>query len=184
MGEDGELTAGHPGLGVRLQSDRHPVQLGDRAEDGPGVDVVGEQAPSGGEDSRAQVAGGELAELAGEHGDAEGRQFGPEQGDAVALQQRAQGVQAAYDGFRGGGRADDDHIAVLLGQGVEFGERLLQRALVEAAEHDGRHGPLVLCRQRHVGTGHGNGSWHAQLPALHTRRPTGVTPVRQDDFTA
>ncbi|GAA1500732.1 hypothetical protein GCM10009787_78870 [Streptomyces bangladeshensis] len=75
-------------------------------------------------------------------------------------------------------------MAVLLGQGVEFGEGLVQRLAVEAGQDDGGHGPFVLRRQCHVGTGHGNGSWHAQLPALHTRRPTGVTPMRQDDFIA
>ncbi|GGP31363.1 hypothetical protein GCM10018980_65280 [Streptomyces capoamus] len=75
-------------------------------------------------------------------------------------------------------------MAVLLGVGVEFGEGLIERLAVEPGQHDGGHGPLVLRRQCHVGTGHGNGSWHAQLPALLTRRPTGVTPVRRDDFIA
>ncbi|GGN33233.1 hypothetical protein GCM10011578_072900 [Streptomyces fuscichromogenes] len=75
-------------------------------------------------------------------------------------------------------------MAVLLDEGDELGEGLFERALVEVPEHDRGHGPLVLDGQRHVGTGHGNGSWHAQLPALHTRRPTGVTPMSRDDFIA
>ncbi|GAB1337534.1 hypothetical protein ACE1SV_41240 [Streptomyces sp. E-15] len=75
-------------------------------------------------------------------------------------------------------------MAVLLGQGLEFGEALVQRFAVEAGQHHGGHGPFVLRRQRQVGAGHGNGSWHVQLPALRTRRPAGVTPVRRGDFIA
>ncbi|GGR54627.1 hypothetical protein GCM10010236_03420 [Streptomyces eurythermus] len=73
---------------------------------------------------------------------------------------------------------------MLLGEPVESGEALVQRPAVESGQHDGGYGPLVLRRQRHVGAGHGNGCWHAQLSALHIRRPTGVTPVRRDDFIA
>ncbi|GGJ09189.1 hypothetical protein GCM10010121_019400 [Streptomyces brasiliensis] len=75
-------------------------------------------------------------------------------------------------------------MAVLLDERVEFGQGMLERPLVEVPQDDGGHGPFVLRRQRHVGTGHGDGSGHAQLPALHIRGPTGVTPVRRDDFTA
>ncbi|GGW31602.1 hypothetical protein GCM10010503_04150 [Streptomyces lucensis JCM 4490] len=70
------------------------------------------------------------------------------------------------------------------GQGVQLGEGLVERPLVEVAQHDRGHGPFVLRRQRQVGAGHGNGSRHAQLPAPHNRRPTGVTPVDRDDFVA
>ncbi|GHG95524.1 hypothetical protein GCM10018780_18980 [Streptomyces lanatus] len=55
-------------------------------------------------------------------------------------------------------------MAVLLDEGLHARQRPLQRLAFEVLEHDGGHGSLVLRRQRHVGTGHGNGSWHAQLP--------------------
>ncbi|GAA4069526.1 hypothetical protein GCM10022233_52100 [Streptomyces shaanxiensis] len=55
-------------------------------------------------------------------------------------------------------------MAVLIDQGLHVRQRQVQGLLTEVPEHDGGHGSLVLRRQRHVGAGHGNGSWHAQLP--------------------
>ncbi|GLP68080.1 hypothetical protein TUSST3_47020 [Streptomyces sp. TUS-ST3] len=64
-------------------------------------------------------------------------------------------------------------MAVLVDERLQGGERVVQRLPVEAVEHDGGQGPLVLRRQRHVGTGHCDGSWHAQLPVSHARGPDG-----------
>lgn len=55
-------------------------------------------------------------------------------------------------------------MAVLVEQRLDGGEGLLQRLLVEARQNGGGQGALVLRRQRQVGSGHGNGCWHAQLP--------------------
>ena len=71
VGEDAELAAGHPGLGVRLQADGDAVEPGDGAEQRPGVDVVGEQPAGRGEHAGAEVAGGQLAQLAGQDGESE-----------------------------------------------------------------------------------------------------------------
>ncbi|GLX54663.1 hypothetical protein Shyhy01_76120 [Streptomyces hygroscopicus subsp. hygroscopicus] len=59
-------------------------------------------------------------------------------------------------------------MAVLLDDGVQFGERVVERVAVETGQHDGGHGAFVLWRQRQVGAGHGNGSWHAPLPGDFT----------------
>ncbi|GAA3220673.1 hypothetical protein GCM10020256_26900 [Streptomyces thermocoprophilus] len=172
VGEDGELAAGHPGSGVRLEVDGDAVEAGEGAEDGAGVEVVGEETAGGGEDAGAEVAGGELAQLPGEDGDGEGRQVGPEQGDAVALQEGADGEQAAFDARAGGAGVHDDEVAVLLDEGLHGEQRLVQRLPVDVRQDGGRHGPLVLRRQCQVGAGHGNGSWHAQLP-IHACRCAG-----------
>ncbi|BCL22715.1 hypothetical protein GCM10017668_45580 [Streptomyces tuirus] len=55
-------------------------------------------------------------------------------------------------------------MPVVLDQGLHLGQRLLQGAPGHVPQHDGGQGAFVLWWQRHVGTGHGNGSWHAQLP--------------------
>ncbi|GAA2529098.1 hypothetical protein GCM10010423_24970 [Streptomyces levis] len=76
-------------------------------------------------------------------------------------------------------------MPVVFDQGLEVGERLFQGALGEVPEHGGGQGAFVLWRQRHVGTGHGNGSWHAQLPVFPMPVGTpGVTPAHRVDFTA
>ncbi|GAA2763302.1 hypothetical protein GCM10010103_23430 [Streptomyces paradoxus] len=55
-------------------------------------------------------------------------------------------------------------MAVVLDQGLHLGQDLLQRASFDVPQHDGGQGAVVVRWQRHVGAGHGNGSWHAQLP--------------------
>jgi hypothetical protein len=55
-------------------------------------------------------------------------------------------------------------MPVLLDERLHVRQGVVQRLTVEVPEHDGGHGSLVLRRQGHVGAGHGNGSWHAQLP--------------------
>ncbi|GGY01689.1 hypothetical protein GCM10010384_01710 [Streptomyces djakartensis] len=65
-------------------------------------------------------------------------------------------------------------MPVVLDQGLHLGERVLQGALVDVPQYDGGQGAFVLWRQRHVGTGHGNGSWHAQLPDSPCRRRAGL----------
>ncbi|GGP91365.1 hypothetical protein GCM10010233_03920 [Streptomyces pseudogriseolus] len=76
-------------------------------------------------------------------------------------------------------------MAVRLDDRLEFGQHLVERAGVDVAQHDGGQGPFVVRRQRHVGAGHGNGSWHARLPVLPMPvGPPGVTPVHPRDFTA
>ncbi len=162
---------------MRLQVHRHAVEPGDGAEQGTGVDVVGEQAAGGGEDAGAEVAGGQLAQLAGQHGDAERWQGRPEQGDAVGLQEGADGVQAPRDARRDGLGAHHDHVAALVGQGLELGQHLVQGAPVDVLEHGRGQRPFVLRRQCQVGTGHGDGSWHARLPVSHARRSAGVAPA-------
>ncbi|GGQ80162.1 hypothetical protein GCM10010280_28140 [Streptomyces pilosus] len=57
-------------------------------------------------------------------------------------------------------------MTVLLDEHLQFGQRLFQRAGVDVPQHDGGQGSFVLGRQRQVGAGHGNGSWHARLPVL------------------
>lgn len=80
---------------MRLQAHGDAVEPGHGAEQGPGVDVVGEQPAGGGEDSGAEVAGGQLSQLAGQDGQSEWGQIRAEQGDTVALQKRADGVQTS-----------------------------------------------------------------------------------------
>ncbi|GHF14352.1 hypothetical protein GCM10017776_35390 [Streptomyces griseoluteus] len=75
-------------------------------------------------------------------------------------------------------------MAELVDHALDFQEGLVQRAAVEVAQHDGGHGPLVLRRQCQVGTGHGDGSWHAQLPALTPSGPPARFPSGHDDFVA
>ncbi|GEC05784.1 hypothetical protein SSP24_34390 [Streptomyces spinoverrucosus] len=75
-------------------------------------------------------------------------------------------------------------MPVRLDQRLHLGEHLLQRAFVHIVQDDGGQGPLVLRRQRHVGTGHGNGCWHAQLPVPTQVRPADATLVHRDDFIA
>ncbi|GGW36659.1 hypothetical protein GCM10010320_15180 [Streptomyces caelestis] len=76
-------------------------------------------------------------------------------------------------------------MPVVLDQGLHLGEGLLQGAPVDVPQHDGGQGAFVLWRQRHVGTGHGNGSWHAQLPVSPCPvGPPCVTPAHPVDFTA
>ncbi|GGQ58403.1 hypothetical protein Saso_73360 [Streptomyces asoensis] len=55
-------------------------------------------------------------------------------------------------------------MSVLVDEGLDRGEGVVQRLPVEAGENGGGHGAFVLRRQREVGSGHGNGCWHAQLP--------------------
>ncbi|GAA4783373.1 hypothetical protein GCM10023220_02850 [Streptomyces ziwulingensis] len=55
-------------------------------------------------------------------------------------------------------------MSVLVDEGLEVGQRLFQRPFGDVRQDDGGHGSFVLWRQRHVGAGHGNGSWHARLP--------------------
>ncbi|GGR60946.1 hypothetical protein GCM10010220_09760 [Streptomyces parvulus] len=75
-------------------------------------------------------------------------------------------------------------MPVLVEEGLEVGEDVLQGAPVDVLEDDRGQGAFVLWRQCHVGTGHGNGSWHARLPVSHARRSAGVAPAHPDDFTA
>lgn len=150
---------------MRRQADHgHPVEAGDRAEQRARVEVVGEQPARGGEDAGAEVAGGQLTQLTGEDGRGERRKVGAEERDAVALQEGADGVQPLLDGGGDGPRVHDDHVSVLIDQGLDRGEGTVQRLSVEVGENGGGQGALVLRRQRQVGSGHGNGCWHAQLP--------------------
>ncbi len=73
-------------------------------------------------------------------------------------------MQPSVDALGDGLRGHDDDMPVLVDQGLHLRQRLVQRSLVEVPQHDGGQGPFVLWWQRHVGAGHGNGSWHAQLP--------------------
>ncbi|GGV65780.1 hypothetical protein GCM10010294_18600 [Streptomyces griseoloalbus] len=76
-------------------------------------------------------------------------------------------------------------MAVLLDDQLQLGQGLFERAGVEVPQHHGGQGSFVLRRQRHVGAGHGNGSWHARLPVLPMPvGPPGVTPMHPGDFTA
>ncbi|WPR51250.1 hypothetical protein SJI45_09590 [Streptomyces sp. S399] len=127
-GDDGELAAGQPGLGVRLQADGDLVQAGDGAEDRAGVQVVGEQPGGAGEDARGEVADGELTQLQGEQRGAERWQVDADEGEPVGLQGGSGGVQPVDEGGRGRGRVDDEDVAVVLDEGVDLGERLLQAA--------------------------------------------------------
>ncbi len=173
VGEDGELAAGEPGLGVLLEVDGDPVEAGDGAQQRPGVQIVGEEASGRGEDAGSDVAGGELPQLAGQYGHGERRQVGAEQGYPVALQQGAQGVEAPQDGGGGGRGAHDDDMAVRLDDGLEFGQHVVERAGVDVAQHDGRQGAFVVraapCRRR-------SRQWQLARAAPrspHARRPTG-----------
>ena len=80
---------------------------------------MGEQPGGGGEHAGAEVADGELAQLTDEQGESERRQVEAEERDPVALQDGAHGVQPADDGARRGGRAQGDHVAVLLDERVQ-----------------------------------------------------------------
>ncbi|GHD45428.1 hypothetical protein GCM10010335_51170 [Streptomyces galbus] len=73
-------------------------------------------------------------------------------------------MQALFDGGRHGGGVDHDDVSVGVEEGLEGGHGLLERPAVEVGEDRRGQGALVLRRQREVGSGHGNGSWHAQLP--------------------
>ncbi|GGS25671.1 hypothetical protein GCM10010238_12470 [Streptomyces griseoviridis] len=75
-------------------------------------------------------------------------------------------------------------MSVLVDEGLQLGEHVVEGAPVDVLEHGRGHGPFVLRRQCQVGTGHGNGSWHARLPVSQARRSAGVTPAHPDDFTA
>ncbi|GAB2724422.1 hypothetical protein GCM10027072_17590 [Streptomyces bullii] len=55
-------------------------------------------------------------------------------------------------------------MAVLLDQCLQVGQGPLERPPVDVLQHDGGQRSFVMRRQRQVGAGHGNGSWHAQLP--------------------
>lgn len=137
----------------------------------------------GGEDAGAEVAGGELTQLPGEDGDGERGQFGPQQRDAVALQEGADGVQPLLHGGGHGPRVHHDHMPVLLDEGLHGGEGLLQRLPVEVGEDGGGQGALVLggsARSAPV-TAMAVGTRSSPIPAV---RPTGVTPVRRGDFIA
>ncbi len=93
-------------------------------------------------------------------------------------------MQAAFHARRDGLGAHDDHVPALVDQRLQLGQDALQGAPVDVLEHGRGQGAFVLWRQCQVGTGHGNGSWHARLPVSHARRPAGVTPAHPDDFTA
>ncbi|MBC2868290.1 hypothetical protein H1R13_26005 [Streptomyces mexicanus] len=145
------------------------------------MDVVGEQPARRGEDARAEVAGGELPQLTGQDGDAERRQGRAEQGDAVALQQGADGVQPALHRRGHGLRGHDDHVAVPVEQGLHAVQGLLQGLPVDVLQDDGGRGALVLCGQRHVGTGDSDDSGHARSPrsdACPARRRSSGAPNR------
>ena len=63
-GEDGELGARHPGLGVRGERDRHAVELGDGVQQRARVDVVREQPGRGSQHTGAELAQRQLAQAA------------------------------------------------------------------------------------------------------------------------
>ena len=65
VGQDPELRARHPGLGVRLEAHRYPVELGDRVEQRARVDVVRQEPCGGGDDPRAEVADATAAAAGG-----------------------------------------------------------------------------------------------------------------------
>lgn len=73
-------------------------------------------------------------------------------------------MQPLLHGGGHGPRVHDDHMPVLFEKGLDGGEGPLQRLPVEVGEDGCGHRAFVLGRQRQVRSGHGNGSWHAQLP--------------------
>ncbi|GAB2818923.1 hypothetical protein GCM10027073_57770 [Streptomyces chlorus] len=76
-------------------------------------------------------------------------------------------------------------MPVLLDERLEFGQGLFERQGGDVPQHHGGQGSFVLWWQRQVGTGHGNGSWHARLPVLPMPLgPPGITPAHPDDFAA
>ncbi|BFO14915.1 hypothetical protein SHKM778_13030 [Streptomyces sp. KM77-8] len=76
-------------------------------------------------------------------------------------------------------------MAVVLEEQLQLVQDLFERAGADVPQHHRGQGAFVLCRQCHVGAGHGNGSWHARLPVLPMPDgPPGVTPMHPGDFTA
>ncbi|GGW32237.1 hypothetical protein GCM10010350_14780 [Streptomyces galilaeus] len=71
---------------------------------------------------------------------------------------------------------------MLVEKGLDVGDGLVEGPAVEAVEHGGRHGAFVLRRQGQIGTGHGNGSWHAQLP--DSRGPAHRELLRCSEVTS
>ncbi len=169
VGEYGELGARRPGAGVGLEPDGDPVEFGDAAQHRARVDVVGQQPGGGGEHSGAEVADGELAQLTGQHGRAQGREVDVEERDPVGLQDGPYGVQPA-DGGRGQpGRHEGHEVAVALQQGGGLGERALQVGLAGRAQDGGSRGVPVGGRQHQIGTGDSDGGRHANPPVHPVR---------------
>ncbi|CAM5636490.1 hypothetical protein SCYAM73S_01278 [Streptomyces cyaneofuscatus] len=152
--EYGELGAGHPGPGMALEADRDPVELGDRVEQGAGVDVVRQQPGGGGDDAGAEVADGQLPELADEYGHAEGRQVDLDQGDPVALQDRADGVEPAFVLGPDAGGVEGDHISVLFEQQMHVADRQLQDLGFGGLEQGRGRCLLIGGRQHQICTRH------------------------------
>lgn len=157
---------------MRLQPDRHPVQLGDRAEQGARVDVVREQAGGGGEHSGAEVADAELAQLTHQQGESQRREIDVDERDPVGFQDGPDGVQAADGGDAEPGRYEDHQVAVALQQAGRLGERALEVELLGRREYGGGRGVPVRGRQHQIGAGDSNGDRHAHPP--FTRTSTGV----------
>ncbi|MBD0711644.1 hypothetical protein BU197_25775 [Streptomyces sp. CBMA291] len=165
------MGAGEPALEVGAEGDGDPVEARDAAEDGSGVDVVGEQPGGGGEDAGAEVAARELAELADEDGRAERRQVGADQGDPVAFEQAPDDAQTSLDGGRVGGGADDDHVPVAGEELLHVGEGGVERAVL-GGRQDGRlRGPGVGRGQHQIGAGDRDRCRHVGPPV-----PVGLPP--------
>ena len=148
-GEDRELCFAHPRLGVRGERKRHVVELGDGVEHGARVHVVREQAGGGAEDSRRELAQGELSQLPYEHGDSERRKSRGQQGDPVALQHGAYGVQPVQKRLVQRRGMDHDEMAVLFEQELRLRERGVERHLLGRLEDMGPGGVPVV-RGQHV----------------------------------
>lgn len=91
------------------------------------MDVVGEQPGCGCHHPGAEVADGQLPELTHQDGESERREIHLEQGDPIALEHVADGVQPPLVGGRDVGRIDGDDIAVLVEQHLHVHQCLVQR---------------------------------------------------------
>lgn len=131
---------------MRLESDGDAVEPGDRIQYGARVHVVREQAGGRGEHAGAEVAHRQLAQLAGERGQAERRQRRSQQRDPVALQDRADRVEAPLVGGRERLRVQDDEMAVHVEQAVRVGEGVVERLDVRGRE-DRRRGRVWIGRR-------------------------------------
>lgn len=110
--------------------DTDPVEFGDGAEQGARVDVVGQQPSRGGDDSGAEVADAQLAQLTHQQGGAQRRQIDAEERDPVGFEDGSYGVQPLDGGAREPRRYEGDEVAVPLQQGARLGERGLEVELL------------------------------------------------------
>ncbi|CAM5396662.1 hypothetical protein SGLAM104S_03267 [Streptomyces glaucescens] len=139
--------------------------------------------PCGGQDAGAEVAGGELAQLAGEDGDAERRESGRVRSAIRSVSSRERTVRSRRSTAAGAARGvDDDEVAVGLQDGRHLGEDLFQGTPVEVLQDAGSvrsscggSARSALVTAMAVGT---------RSSPSHAGRSAGVTPPHRNDFIA